>query len=745
MPDVLVSDLATATPTSSSTVVGETGGVVNRFAVSDLVITPLYGADGTVLESFGDSIVKGEAVTNPFPALVATDQGWTQTNRGINSAETHDAAKPLYATAIGDTENVIVACGINNMRVSAGAAAKLKYFQESHAALVAFAAIPDSKKLMATDAAITYTGTWASNDTYANGVDNKYSITQGDAASFTVSGSVIYIGLTMVETKTGQAKVTVDGVDKGTYSCAAPGITTTLGQAFGPKLVRIVLPQGGRHDVTLTITSATGANNNVFVDWVAGNEDAAGSKVYVGNITYMNAAGYVTYGGSEAYTDTYNLAIYENCALLANDGLYVHVVDVNSVIDPLTDLADNIHPTQAGYNKIANEYIAVIDARVRSSATLPFRGKALTTAESAGYAGAEGELSYDKDLDACYVHDGATAGGARIASFGSGKTYTALGYQALNSTGAATDNTAVGYQAGHANTTGDGNAAFGKQASYTNTTGNYNCSFGFGAMYFNASGSNGSAFGYQSLFKTTASNNTAVGYKTLRENVGGADNTALGHNSMATNVSGNYNTAVGSETLNASTGDLNTACGFGTLYATTTGTNNTAVGARAGFGPGGVGGNTTGSNNTFVGNGAVGSAPGASNEVTLGNASVSALRCQVALTVLSDERDKIKRGELPGLDFLMDVDTFLAEWNKRDGSENPAGTFASLSAQNLLAAQDRHGVELGLVNTINPDRLQATYERLIPVLVRGMQQQQATIQALQSRLSALENNTGISA
>jgi hypothetical protein len=37
MPDVLVSDLATATPTSSSTVVGETGGVLKRFATSDLV------------------------------------------------------------------------------------------------------------------------------------------------------------------------------------------------------------------------------------------------------------------------------------------------------------------------------------------------------------------------------------------------------------------------------------------------------------------------------------------------------------------------------------------------------------------------------------------------------------------------------------------------------------------------------------------------------------------------------------
>jgi hypothetical protein len=64
----------------------------------------------------------------------------------------------------------------------------------------------------------------------------------------------------------------------------------------------------------------------------------------------------------------------------------------------------------------------------------------------------------------------------------------------------------------------------------------------------------------------------------------------------------------------------------------------------------------------------------------------------------------------------------LAEWNKRDGSKNAPGTFASLSAQNLLAAQKKLGLDFGLVSEDNPDKLEATYERMIPMLVKAIQE-----------------------
>lgn len=369
----------------------------------------LFGRDGTVGRAIGDSITKGGAVANPFPALLAAAMGWTMVNSGIDGAQTHDAAVPLYATTVGARDNITVAAGINNMRVSAGSATKLRYFRQSHAALVAFAAIPDSKKIRATDARITYAGTWANNNTYS-GTTSKYSITQGSTATFEVSGSVVYIGTTMTETSVGQFKVTVDGVDKGVYSGAAAGITTPLGQAFGPRLVRIPLPQGGRHTVVITVTSATAANNNVFVDWVAGNETASGPKVYVGNITYMDATGYGIYGGSTSLTDTYNRTIRENCIDLANDGLSVFYVDSNAVINPATDLADHLHPTQAGYQDIADAFQAAAVARVTAATRVCLRPLTLNSFELGGYIGAPGELTFNEDNSTQQTHDGATAG-----------------------------------------------------------------------------------------------------------------------------------------------------------------------------------------------------------------------------------------------------------------------------------------------------------------------------------------------
>lgn len=66
MPDVLVSDLSTATPTSSSTVLGETGGVVKRFAVDDIAPQPSAKRAG----SFSTPAERTAALT---AALAASD------------------------------------------------------------------------------------------------------------------------------------------------------------------------------------------------------------------------------------------------------------------------------------------------------------------------------------------------------------------------------------------------------------------------------------------------------------------------------------------------------------------------------------------------------------------------------------------------------------------------------------------------------------------------------------------------
>jgi hypothetical protein len=189
-------------------------------------------------------------------------------------------------------------------------------------------------------------------------------------------------------------------------------------------------------------------------------------------------------------------------------------------------------------------------------------------------------------------------------------------------------------------------------------------------------------------------------------------NTAVGIYSLGGNISGYNNAAMGGLAL-----------GYNT-----SGYNNSAIGFLSGTT------NTTGSNNTFIGNGAAGSSATVNNEITLGNSSVSALRCQAALTGLSDARDKKGIAPLPfGLDFISSLKPVAFTWNTRDGAK--VGIKSSgFIAQDLKAAQDAVGAAatLNLVYEKNPDKLESTPGNLIPVLVKAIQEQQKEISSLKS-------------
>ena len=149
------------------------------------------------------------------------------------------------------------------------------------------------------------------------------------------------------------------------------------------------------------------------------------------------------------------------------------------------------------------------------------------------------------------------------------------------------------------------------------------------------------------------SSNTASGYQTLYSNTIGFHNTASGYRALYSNIQGNYNTASGSFALYANTtGINNTASGSFALRHNTTGSNNTAIGYRALWSS--ISTAFTGNNCTVIGNDAQPSSSSVSNEITLGNSSVSSLRCNATtITALSDRRDKtdiIPIGE--GLAFL---------------------------------------------------------------------------------------------
>ena len=231
----------------------------------------------------------------------------------------------------------------------------------------------------------------------------------------------------------------------------------------------------------------------------------------------------------------------------------------------------------------------------------------------------------------------------------------------------------------------------------------------------------------------TGDENTALGYQTLYSNTSGADNTASGFKALYSNTSGSNNTASGFQALQQNTtGSYNTASGYQALFYTT-GNYNTANGYEAGHQ------NTTGTNNTFIGYGAAGSSATASNEITLGNSAITSLRANASITSLSDRRDKTDITTISeGLDFLKQLKPVSFTWNTRDKAKVGIKS-AGFIAQDLLALQQKStiGANLDLVSQENPDKLEARYSNLLPVIIKAIQEESAQKDAEIAALKAV--------
>jgi len=344
----------------------------------------------------------------------------------------------------------------------------------------------------------------------------------------------------------------------------------------------------------------------------------------------------------------------------------------------------------------------------------------------------------------------------------------ALGYQAMvNSTASesiaigrvaqrkttASGNISIGYFAHYDLTSGGSNIAIGNQAGANQTTGNSNVCIGAAAFDAATTASNSVAVGTRALgANTTASANHAFGYEALESNTTGTNNTAVGYqagNSITTGNScvcigydagGDMTVSTGNVFVGKSAGDnvsgafsnFNTALGHEALSgASNTGGANTALGCQAGDNI------TSGSNLTCVGNEADASSGTATNEVTLGNSSVATLRCNTqTISSLSDARDKTDVQELPeGLAFINSLNPVKFQWQTRDGNGKDGTYEAGFIAQELQSAQQYADADyLGLVMDSNPDRLEASYGKLVPMLVKAIQELKSEVEQLKANV-----------
>ena len=306
-------------------------------------------------------------------------------------------------------------------------------------------------------------------------------------------------------------------------------------------------------------------------------------------------------------------------------------------------------------------------------------------------AGATTEVLVGGGVGALPVWTAATGSGAPVRATSPTLVTPTLGVATATSVNGLVMNTGVGANS----------VAIGATALSSITTGSTNTAVGKTALALATSATNCVALGYDALGTgvVTGGSHTAIGaYAGRKITTASGPNTLVGSNAGAELTTGRNNTGIGASSFaNKATGNENVAIGDSAHTNITTGDNTICIGY-----------NTNPSSN------------GVSNEVTLGNSSITTLRCQVtSITALSDARDKTDVVPLTtGLATVMQLNPVRFTWHMRDGGKVGIKD-AGFIAQDLQQVDDEH---LRLVYAENPEKLEASYGRLIPVLVKAIQE-----------------------
>jgi trimeric autotransporter adhesin len=246
--------------------------------------------------------------------------------------------------------------------------------------------------------------------------------------------------------------------------------------------------------------------------------------------------------------------------------------------------------------------------------------------------------------------------------------------------------------------------------------------------------------------------NISIGDASTMPLVSGGSNIGIGFNSLVSLTSGTGNLGIGESTgLNVDTSSLNTFLGHSAgsaINASSTGNNNTAIGALAGYdvlgsdntllgyNAGGMN-SVSGSNNILIGFQSTTAALNSNNSITLGNSSNTVLRCAVtSITSLSDARDKKDVKELgAGLNFVKGLKPVEFVWDDRNEEGKHDIKDFGFIAQDLKKSQDDAELAetLKLVYEENPEKLEASYGKLIPILVKAIQDLSAKVEALEAK------------
>jgi hypothetical protein len=362
----------------------------------------------------------------------------------------------------------------------------------------------------------------------ASGVTGTLAVGNGGTGATTLTGLV-----------KGNGTTAMTAAVAGTDYQAPLTLTTTGSGAASLSGTTLNIPSTTNYALPTASASTLGGvkvGTNLSID---------GSGVLSADLSAANISGTVAVGkgGTGATTLTGYVKGTGTTAMTAS--ATIPVADVTGAA-PLASPALTGTPTaptaSTGTN---NTQVATTEfvASALSSSGLPSQsgnnGKFLTTngstaswASSAGvpYSGASGAVNLGNyNLTVYGIRIGAGVGDNFALQYN-----TVIGKDALVNNSSGYHNIAIGNTALYYNTVGYANIAIGNESQGLNSSGNYNTSVGQAALYKNT-GNYNTAVGSQAGYFLTSSGNTAIGYNALDGQGDGGGNTGVGYNAGAVN------------------------------------------------------------------------------------------------------------------------------------------------------------------------------------------------------------------
>lgn len=364
-----------------------------------ILATPLNG-----YVSFGDSLAVAVGASTPYPTIVATDIGTNLNNQAVSGDNAGDQSWHIFTT-INPTDggNPIVTSDIGTNDYSFGSSVLI--FSKYQYANATWAAISSTNKILATNGAITPTGSPSTDTTWANahGLTFSASGTIPYTTCEVGPSGVVYVWYKMTGTS-GTFTVSIDGTPAVDTVGGASTVNTNwtgdaaIHQSAAVGAARFVTTQG-QHTCTATWVSGTTTILGFGFPPVTRYRGISAPRYVMGNIIPQQ-------NNTAATTIApYNAADAAIQATLVGDGLNVPLVDLQHALDYNLDFnggqnctASTVlpaHPGQCGYQHMAQAFESIIGAVPGGGASSSFLGDPIGTSwPSAGiYAGVAGNGS----------------------------------------------------------------------------------------------------------------------------------------------------------------------------------------------------------------------------------------------------------------------------------------------------------------------------------------------------------------